>query len=547
MTPALPQHDPDPDGRADGLARARDELAYAWDRPVGVAMARSLPRRLGFPLGVVAQVAQAQAALLANRAAARLKEGLRGVADDAPSTIAACSALYALLTPPPVATHLDDRAFGWQRLAGANPFVLRRIDRLPENFPVTDAIFTRSTEGDSLAAASGEGRLFLADYAVLDGLPAGQTTTGVPRWISAPLALFVRVAKGRGLVPVAVQCGQRPSHATPIFTPQDGAAWEMARVAVQVADANHEESFQHLGRAHFLIEAFALAAERQLSTRHPLFVLLSPHFHGTLAINDAARDKLVVPGGQLDELLAPSLEGSLTLVRAGLATFDLASAGFARDIAIRGLDDRSALPDHPFRDDGALIDLALGTFVRDYLGLVYEGDAEVAGDAELRAFVSELRAQDGGRLRGVPEKIETLAALTELITFVIFTTSAHHAALNYTQADFFGWAPNAPTAAFAPPPAAPGGDRSAAWQAVLPAHGLAAAQLAFMWQQSQIRDDRLGQYPREHFTDPRVAPLLARLQATLADADAVIAERDARRLLPYPYLRPSLLTASIHI
>lgn len=510
-------------------------------------MAKSLPKRLGFPLGVIAQVAKAEAELLANRAAVRLKEGFHGIADDAPSTLATCDALFALIGVPPVARALNDRAFAWQRVAGANPFVLRRIARVPDHFPVTEALFARETGGDRLAAALAEGRAFLADYAVLDGLPMGQTKAGVTRYFSAPLALFVREAKGRALLPVAIQCVQTPSANAPVFGPSDGAAWEMARLAVQVADANVEESFQHLGRAHFLIEAFALAAERQLSTRHPLFVLLAPHFHGTLAINGAARDKLVVPGGQLDELLAPSLEGSLALVRKGLSSFDLETASFTGDLAERGLTDRDALPEFPFRDDGAAIDAAIGAFVRDTLALAYESDANVASDPELRAFVAELSSRDGGRLPGLPARIETLDALGALVSCVLFTTSAHHAALNYTQADFMGWTPNMPTAAYAPPPTASGGDRDAAWSRALPAHGLASAQLEFMWQQSQIRDDRLGQYPAGHFADPRVAPLLARFQTALDHAEAEIAEREATRLLPYPYLRPSLLTASIHI
>lgn len=551
VLPLLPQRDDDPRGRAEALARVRDELEYAYDRPAGIAMARSLPKRLGFPLGVIAQVAKAEGELALNRVAARLKEGLRGIADDAPSTLETCSALFATLSPPPIAGlgAPDDRAFAWQRIAGANPFVLRRIDRVPDRFPVTEAHFARAIAGDSLAAAGAEGRLSIADYAVLEGLAQGKTPKGRARYFAAPMALFVREAKGEALLPVAIQCGQAPGPSTPIFTPRDGAAWKMARLAVQVADANVEESHQHLGRAHFLIEAFAMAAERQLSTRHPLFVLLAPHFHGTLAINGAARDKLVVPGGQLDELLAPSLEGSLALVRRGLGSFALETSTFEGDLRARGLLDPRALPEHPYRDDGALIDAAIRAFVSDYLALAYDGaDALVGADPELRAFVAELRAQDGGRLAGVPERVETLAALSELVSFVLFTTSAHHAALNYTQADFMGWTPNMPTAAFAPPPASLAPlDRDAAWSAALPPHGLASAQLDFMWQQSQIRDDRLGQYPDGHFADPRVAPLLDRFRAALASADARIAERDARRFLPYPYLRPSLLTASIHI
>jgi arachidonate 15-lipoxygenase len=248
--------------------------------------------------------------------------------------------------------------------------------------------------------------------------------------------------------------------------------------------------------------------------------------------------------------MAPTLEGSLALVRKGLATFDLKQAEFGADLASRGLTDLDALPEHPFRDDGALVDAAIRAWVRDYLTLAYDGDdALVAGDPELRAWVAELRADDGGRLRGVPASIATIDALVETITFVIFTTSAHHASLNYTQADFMGWAPNMPTAAFAPPPtdATRTSDRTKAWSKALPPHGLASAQLEFMWQQTQIKDDRLGDYPAGHFADPRIAPMLARFRAALDDADRVIAERDTSRFLPYPYLRPSLLTASIHI
>ncbi len=235
---------------------------------------------------------------------------------------------------------------------------------------------------------------------MLDGLEAGSG-----KQLAAPLALFARARGGARLVPVAIQCAQRPSAAAPILTPADGVAWQMARVVVQVADANVQESFQHLGRAHFLLEAFGMAMERQLSTRHPLFVLLSPHLHGTLAINGAARDKLVVPGGQLDELLAPTLDGSLSLVRRALSTFRLPDAAFAKDLESRGVESTDVLPEYPFRDDGALAQAAIDAFVDAYVRIAYASDAEVEADVELRAFVGEVRSEDGGRLPGVHARI----------------------------------------------------------------------------------------------------------------------------------------------
>ncbi len=86
VLPTIPRADADPAGRTAQLERARAELAYAYDRPTGVAMAREVPSRFGFPAGVVARVAAAEAELLANRAAARLREGLRGIDPAAPTT-----------------------------------------------------------------------------------------------------------------------------------------------------------------------------------------------------------------------------------------------------------------------------------------------------------------------------------------------------------------------------------------------------------------------------------------------------------------------------
>ena len=554
MIPTLPRLDPDPTQRASELEAVRSELTYAWDRPAGVAMAASVPRRLGLPLGVLTRVAAAEAAILANRAAVRLREGLlHPPSDDSPTSIESATHLFAALDTPPLVsllahggltTELGDRAFAWQRVAGACPQVIARADRATAERVLDDSAF-RSVMGEPLSAACAEGRVLVADYAMLDGVPAG-SGNGAPKYLCAPLALFARTAGSAALVPVGIRLGQRPD--APLLTPQDGVAWQMARVAVQVADANVQESFHHLGRAHFLMEAFAMAIERRLSTRHPLYVLLSPHYHGTLAINGAARDQLVVPGGQLELLLAPTLEGSLSLVRRALSSFRLGEAGFEADLAARGVADADSLPDYPYRDDGRPIVAAIETWVSDYLSLYYALDQDVSGDLELAAMIDELRSEEGGRLgAGLPTRIETIAELESLVSFVISTASVLHASLNYTQGDFLGWCPNAPTAAYAPPPAAGSALDEDAWPAVLPRHALAEKQLEFMVQQSQVRDDRLGDYPAGHFRDPRVVEPLSRFRASLDGIARDIESRQAARLLPYPYLSPTLLTASIHI
>ena len=153
----------------------------------------------------------------------------------------------------------------------------------------------------------------------------------------------------------------------------------------------------------------------------------------------------MVPGGQLEQLLAPTLEGSLDLSRRALTTWRLEDATLEGDLRARGVEDREVLPEYPYRDDARLVERAIAAWVESALRIGYGGDAEVAADPELRAFLGELRSAEGGRLPSVPV-VETIAGLVELVTYVVFTTSAYHASLNYTQGDFMGWVPNAPTA-----------------------------------------------------------------------------------------------------
>ncbi len=539
------------------LAKMRDSLRYAYDQPPGIAMAASVPKGHEYPLEVVAKVAELTIAMKLNRGAVKIEDFSfkallhREAASDR-SSVASCKALFATIERPAVAA-IDpsdaraDLSFAWQRVAGANPFLLTAIDRLPDNFRVRDASFARAVgDGDSLDAARSEGRLFLADWRQLDGIPAG-LGDGRQKQLAAPLALFVQ-RPGLGLRPVAIQCAQRPTSGTEPFTPADGVAWQMARAVVQAADCNLQEIFFHLGRAHFLVEAFAIATLRQLAPSHPIARLLAPHFVGTLAINDAARTKLCVAGGQMEELLAPTREAALVLSRSAIETFRFDDALMPNDLARRGVADATRLPDYPFRDDARLAWDAIRDFVRAYVALYFSDDRAVATDAQLAAWVDEIRSDDGGRVRGFIARIDTRQHLVDALTWLVFTASVHHASVNYSQFDMMGFAPNMPASAYAAGPIAGVAlESKAAWGAMLPSPKLAADQLDFFYQQSNVRVNRLGDYPRDAFTDPRVGPLVADFGARLADAERLIDARNEARFQPYPWLVPSRITASIHI
>ncbi|MET0404967.1 MAG: lipoxygenase family protein, partial [Cystobacter sp.] len=479
-----------------------------------------------------------------------------GLFGEAPS-LAAFTKPFSLLLLPSVASNYDtDLLFARMRLAGPNPLVIQRIEAPDPRFPVTDAQYRAAMGGadDSLPRAGAEGRLYLADYAVFDGLATG-TTSGGKKYIEAPLALFAVPPEGaadRRLRPVAIQLSQKAG--APIFTPGDGTSWLLARLHVQVADGNYHELISHLGLTHLVLEEFAMATPRQLSTQHPLYLLLTPHFQGTLSINDGAESSLIAPGGPVDLLLSVEIGASTRVCVEAVAGHRINQSFLPRALALRGVDDPSKLPDYPYRDDALLLWNDIHAWVGDYLSLYYEDDAAVRADYELQNWVQELGSPSVGKLRDLGEQdgsIQTRAYLVDLVTYVIFTASAQHAAVNFPQRTIMSFTPAMPLAAYAPAPSIVEPLLPASTQlAHLPPLQMALLQQIVGIGLGNIYFTRLGAYDaylRESwFQDPRVGSLLGVFQERLGRTEREIGRRNLSRI-PYDTLLPSSIPQSINI
>lgn len=582
MLPSLPSQDPRPESRASQLAESRGTWRYAYDWPVGVATSAELPKSANYGLTYVARSLEAYLGIVANLGAMTVSDVESGalermvrerfettdpgklhdhlfrtprdlaaaMGERRPTSWAEFEQLYHVWKAPPVVATFrqdargQDLAFAWQRIAGVNPMTLARAASVPGNFPVTDEVFGRAMAGDRLEAALAEGRVFLADYAALDGIATG-TTDGVAKYTGAPLALFAIERGTWDLLPVAIQCGQDPSR-FPLFTPADGWRWWMARTAVQIADASVHEGVAHLGRTHMVMEAVNLAVNRQLSNRHPLSCLLLPHVETTAAINHSAKTSLIAPGGTVDRCFAPTIEAFGGVVKAALDSYRLDATAPPDDLRARGLDDRDVLRTHPYRDDALPVWDALRAYVGEYVALYYTSDADVAQDAELQAFVAELSADDGGRLRGVPPA-RTCAELAFLLTRLVWIGGPQHSAVNFPQFPYMGFPTNMPGASYRPMPDAETADEEASLVAMLPSWRIAIEDTTMVYLLSNVRPSRLGHYDLLHFRDPRVGPVVDRFQRKLAEIETATLDRDAGRLLPYPHLVPSQILQSVAI
>ncbi|MEO0648171.1 MAG: lipoxygenase family protein, partial [Cyanobacteria bacterium J06650_10] len=457
-----------------------------------------------------------------------------------------------------------DAAFATQRVAGPNPLVIQQISTLPTNFPVTDSQFQAVMGNqDSLNAAGSEGRLYLADYAVLENVQ----TSDFPKdqkYLSAPLALFAVPQQSDTLVPVAIQCEQTPSNNNPIFTPPpEGTpqskkwSWLIAKTIVQTADGNYHELISHLGRTHLLIEPFAIATERQLAPNHPLNILLRPHFEGTLFINDAALKGLVNPGGTVDKVLSGELKESLRLTATAIQgyPFSFNQSMLPKTLASRGVDNTQQLPNYPYRDDALLIWHAIHQWVQDYLNLYYPDDTAIRQDSELQAWLNDVISPEGGKIADVGEttsedptpRIRAKAYLTDAITLIIFTASAQHAAVNFPQATHMTYGPNMPLANYQPAPTEATGATAEDYLALLPPLEQAEAQMNMTYPLGSLYYTRLGEYPEDHFTDPPVEQPLKTFQQQLKRVAITIDDRNAKRPVSYSFLHPANIPQSINI
>ena len=581
MSTFLPQHDPDPEDRQEELTERRRQYQYCYQHISPLAMIENVPikeqpsltwllmfmdRALDL-LGNLIEVEKDNKALaqyrkrhlqfkkLASLGTPNVKKLLEYLQDCIEKTIPSSrpqsfdyyADIFRKIELP--AIHKDytqDASFARMRIAGSNPVVIARIPTLDDRFPVTEDIYRSVVDGDTLDAAGKEGRLYLADYRILSFIENGS----VPfpqKYIYAPLALFAVDKTTRQLRPVAIQARQEPGKDNPIFTPHDGPGWLIAKTIVETADGNYHEAVSHLGRTHLFVEPFVVATHRNLAPNHPLNLLLVPHFEGTLAINNAAQSVLVAPGRGVDQLMGGTIDSDRLAAVKGLRGFPFNEAMPPKLFAARGVDDPALLPEYPYRDDALAYWGAIRDWVASYLRIYYRTDAEMRADAELGEWIRDLGAHDGGRVPGIDRSITEFSYLVDTVALILYTSSVQHAAVNFPQADLMSYCPNMPLALYAPAPTRKEGLTEQDYFDMLPPKSAAITQQAIMTLLGSVHYTTLGEYPRRHFRDRRVAAPLEAFQARLRTVGDTIKLANRGRQQPYTTLLPAAIPQSINI
>ncbi|KAM9332764.1 polyunsaturated fatty acid lipoxygenase ALOX15B [Pholidichthys leucotaenia] len=446
-----------------------------------------------------------------------------------------------------VKTHWkEDWYFGYQRLNGCNPLMVRRISVLPPNLSITsDMLRPFLTEGTSLEDELHKGTIYLLDYEVLDSVPAN-VINGVQTHLAAPLCLL-HLNSHQQMVPIAIQLQQMPGPQNPVFLPSDpGCDWLLAKMWIQSSDFQCHQLTCHYLRTHMMAELCCVATLRTLPEVHPLHQLLMPHVKTSLTINLGARASLLAPNGVFDKAVGSGLNALPIILSRGAARISYQSLCVPDDLKARGLDRLSLCY---YGQDALKIWEALHKFVAGWLDLYYGRDDDIQRDSELQNWITEINTHGFTHDSGFPQMFHTKAEVSKLVTMFIFSCSALHAALNFSQLDFALWIPNCPTAMMRPPPQVKAGITEDDILSFLPDVSSSCRVLAVLALLSQPAENyvSLCQYREAVFKQGDHVGLVTALHSELQKITADIRDRNSHLEAPYPYLRPDFIENSVAI
>ncbi|NP_001070178.2 uncharacterized protein LOC767741 [Danio rerio] len=442
----------------------------------------------------------------------------------------------------------EDAFFGYQCLNGCNPLCVRQIHHLPPNFSVTSEMLKSFLpEGSSLDQEMEKGRVYLLDYEVLDQLPAN-TVNGKQTYLSAPLCLL-HYNQDEELKPIAIQLQQVPGPQNPIFLPSDAPPdWLLAKMWVRNSDFQIHQLLSHFFRTHLLGEVCCTATLRQLPEIHPLFQLLMPHIRSTLQINIQARATLLAANGVFDKSVACGLEAIPQLFTRATQRLRYSSLCVPDDVKERGLD---ALPVCYYAQDALRVWDALHRFVAGWTRLYYCSDEDVQSDCELQNWIGEIFREGflGLTHLGVPQSFQTAAEMCKFVTMVIFSCSALHSAVNFSQLDFNLCIPNTPATMSRPPSQTKGSVSEEDLLSFLPEVNSSCHVLSVLSLLSQPAIDfvPLCHYNEWYFHSGAMAKLVEDVQKELKIIAKDIADRNSQLELPYPYMSPDYIENSVTI
>lgn len=367
-----------------------------------------------------------------------------------------------------------DEEFARQTLSGITPMVIKRLEKFPpssslneeeygpQQSSITAQHIEKYLEGLSVSKATESKRLFVLDYhdVYIPYAAKINIRSEIVKTYASRTVLFL--TSSGILKPVAIELSLGAINDPPaerhVYTPaeegtEEGALWLLAKTHVRVNEAGYHQVIGHWLFTHAILEPIIIATHRQLSTMHPVYKLLRPHFLNTMETNQVARQTLLSAAGFVESCFSSSIY-SMHMSSKAYKQWRFNEQGLPADLLKRGMADpdsraphglRLVIEDYPYAVDGLEIWAALKKWVTEYLSLYYKSDTSIKGDKELQSWWNEIVTVGHADIKEGWYKMESFPEMTEALTTIIWLASAMHANVNFGHYAYGGYMPNRPT------------------------------------------------------------------------------------------------------
>ncbi|KAJ3094574.1 Mitogen-activated protein kinase 4a [Phlyctochytrium planicorne] len=357
--------------------------------------------------------------------------------------------LYGKLFPtpsyvPPGNNYYSDDFFGRSRHLFYGNYIQQLIPIPKLNYQnacpfITDSLVTGLLPaGETMQTLYQAGKLYIEDHSDFSFL-AKYFRPGV--YMAYPTALFYKSTTG--LKPLAIKLNPNL-----VVTPKDGAAWKLAKIAVNSAHAGRVAIGDHL-LDHFAIGPLTTSSLRTMASNHPVRVILSHLLRQAQGILAFGGKALLEPKfGYFDNIHAIGANGDISMLQY-IYSFKYSFFGSNPDTEIKNRGLSKLVGDMPFIDVHKKYYDAFYTLSRDLIDIYYVNDAAVFADKELQSFAKDVSTE--ANLKGFPSSIPNRAALATIIAQVFFTVTVRHAVVgkplpikktDVTEANLVSWLPN---------------------------------------------------------------------------------------------------------
>jgi len=403
-------------------------------------------------------------------------------------------------------------------------------------------------QGKSLQELIDSKRLFIVDHQILTRYPQKP-----PKLFYAPVLLVYKELPSEELTILGIMITRNAAGTNKIYTPDSATPFRylFAKIIFQNADNQIHQFKWHLGLTHLGMEPIAIATYNTIyQKKHPIGLLLNPHFKDTIGINYMARQTLVAEVGAFtDQTFSIGTANALSLFNDVWKTYTFKSYSFPEQLKARGFDEgcTDGLKNYYYRDDGYLIWNAIKGYAKSVVDITYKSDADVVDDSILQEWANECADPKLANFPGFP-KITGKDILVEALTTIIFNCSAQHSAINYSQYDYISYVPQRPDSLFAPMPE---GDADITWediQKALPNMIITQFQVLFAYLLTLPQfttlltlPDTQTVFPEQH---KQAVAILQEIQNKIKTRNDTLT---ASKKVPYPFLQPDRIATSIAI